>query len=236
MSITEHLPFDSDLFGISVAKIVPSCLTSKDLSMILQQLKSQNVSLVYWSSDSTHTESQLAAKEQGGVLADRKVTYAMTLPKSQVLPKGIESYQEKMPNQELIDLALQVGLYSRFKMDPNITDDMRESMFKAWITNSTKRQIADEMLVTKDKDAISGMITLGQKNKRGDIGLIAVGEAYRGQSLGSKLVKAAQSYFIEKGFQESQVVTQMTNVSACKLYEKNGYKIESIEHFYHFWL
>ena len=80
------------------------------------------------------------------------------------------------------------------------------------------------------------MITVGEKNDRGDIGLLAVHENYRGQRLGMKLVRAAQAYFIDQGYQFSQVVTQVENAAACKLYEKCDYVKESIVNFYHFWL
>jgi dTDP-4-amino-4,6-dideoxy-D-galactose acyltransferase len=54
--------------------------------------------------------------------------------------------------------------------------------------------------------------------------------------LGLHLVCAAQAKFIEAGYRIGQVVTQLDNVAACRLYEKCGYHLEKLENFYHFWL
>jgi dTDP-4-amino-4,6-dideoxy-D-galactose acyltransferase len=109
-------------------------------------------------------------------------------------------------------------------------------MYKKWIENSVNKTIANKVLVVKRGQNLAGMITLGEKNGRGDIGLLAVAPEYRGQNIGTALVRAAQKDFIDAGFQFSQVVTQMANEPARLLYEKCGYSIEKIEHFYHFWL
>jgi dTDP-4-amino-4,6-dideoxy-D-galactose acyltransferase len=79
------------------------------------------------------------------------------------------------------------------------------------------------------------MVPVGEKNGRGDIGLLAVDSSMRGKKLGIALVNAAQQWTIENGFTTAQVVTQGENVSACRFYEKCGYRIDKIENVYHFW-
>ena len=80
------------------------------------------------------------------------------------------------------------------------------------------------------------MVTLGNKNGKGDIGLLAVGADYRGRNYGRILVQAAQKWFLTNGYQEGQVITQGDNYPAYHLYEKCGYSVEKVEYFYHFWL
>jgi dTDP-4-amino-4,6-dideoxy-D-galactose acyltransferase len=91
-------------------------------------------------------------------------------------------------------------------------------------------------LAVREGKRIAGMITLGEKNGRGDIGLIAVNPASRGKGYGEALVRSAHRWFIRQGFHEAQVVTQRRNSSACHLFEKCGFSVEKIEHYYHFWL
>jgi dTDP-4-amino-4,6-dideoxy-D-galactose acyltransferase len=85
-------------------------------------------------------------------------------------------------------------------------------------------------------DRATGMITCGNKKGRGDIGLLAVDASQRGQGLGAKLVRGAQRWFVQNGFGVGQVVTQGSNRAACELYARCGYRVESVEYFYHIWL
>jgi len=238
MSHYQILNWDSDVFGFGVAKILPEQLNENDLTAALQALKKQNIKLVYWASDSQDAISQKAAQAQQGFLADRKVTYLMSLEHHQITAHGniIEEYKETTPSEALEFLALQSGLYSRFTADPKISNEIFEKIYKLWIANSTNKQLAQAVLVVKKNQQLAGMITLGDKNKRGDIGLLAVHPDYRGLKIGADLVYAGQAWFAKHGFKQSQVVTQCDNKPACALYEKCGYAIEKIENFYHFWL
>ena len=233
------LSWDTDVFGFPVAKIMPERLSTEVLQHNLNELRSQHIRLVYWVSDSQDPASQQAAQQANGILADRKVTYLCQLNKLKSVPEidsEIESYPTTDPDIDLLELAYLAGLYSRFRVDSHITDAQFKKVYGLWMTNSAHRRIAQEVLVIKKQHKAVAMITLGEKNQRGDIGLLAVDPLFHGQQLGTKLVRAAQAWCIQKGFEWGQVVTQQTNLPACALYEKCGYHIEKIEKFYHFWL
>lgn len=239
MHYFQLLNWDTEKLGIKTAKILPTRLDSPVLLEQLAQLKEQGVKLVYWASESTDAASQQAAEQARGVLVDYKLTYYCnleTLDPAQLHNNGIESYDQQFPDQQLEKLAIEIGKYSRFGQDPHLTSSQMEAIYKAWLLNSTKRIVANAVLVVKDKEKIIGMVTLTEKDKRGDISLIAVDPDYRGQQLGKRLVHAAQLAFMQAGYTISQVVTQQTNTAACHLYESCGYRPEKLEHFYHFWL
>ncbi len=233
------LDWDTQILGVPTAKIIPARLTVEKLNETLQELKKQKVALVYWASDSLDQASQQAAAELNGTLTDQKVTYYIDLHnfvKDQFDLSAIESYTEELPNDDLKQLAMSIGVLSRFGKDSKISYEQLEKVYTTWLENSTKRKIAEEVLVIRKHDKIIGMTTLAEKNKRGDIGLLAVDPDNRGQQLGMTLVRASQRWCVESGHQFGQVVTQKDNIGACKLYEKCGYKIDTIEYFYHFWL
>lgn len=233
------LDWDTQILGIPTAKILPSRLTVEKLNEILQDLKKQKINLVYWASDSSDNSSQRAAADLQGLLTDRKITYCMDLhnfSQSQVDLSEVESYREQLPNKELKQLAMSIAVLSRFSNDPKISYSQLDKVYTTWLENSTRRKIAQEVLVIKKHEKIIGMTTLGEKNSRGDIGLLAVDPEYRGQQIGVRLVSASQQWCIENGYKLAQVVTQKDNVAACKLYEKCGYTIDTIEYFYHFWI
>jgi dTDP-4-amino-4,6-dideoxy-D-galactose acyltransferase len=233
------LDFDTRVFSFGVAQIIPNVLSEDELHNILQDLRAQNIKLVYWATNSLNVMAQQAAKICHGLLVDRKVTYMINLHEQIVLPRisdNIATYDKTVPEKSLEQLALQVGMQSRFAKDINITDLQRGKIYKLWIANSVNGEIAKQVLVYRQQQQIIGMITLGEKNNRGDIGLLAISPSHRGQNIAMQLVQAAQAQFIKDGYQFSQVVTQLDNIPACRLYEKCGYRQEKIENFYHFWL
>jgi dTDP-4-amino-4,6-dideoxy-D-galactose acyltransferase len=79
------------------------------------------------------------------------------------------------------------------------------------------------------------LVTLKQNKDVGKIGIIAVDENYRGRELGKKLLQGADKWYFEKGLTEAEVVTQQTNPSACRFYERNGYSVKQVEYVYHVW-
>ena len=236
------LEFDSTLFGFKVAKILTPKLSLKKLQAILHELREQNIRLVYWTPDSTDKTSQQAAKKLGGFLGSEHITYLLNLKTLNPIPTiapeiEIYEHQQKLAatNMELEELAIQAGTYSHFNTDPNFPKELFLKLYRTWIENSINGSIASKIMTVYQENKIAGMITLGTKNGRGDIGLLAVNPNFRGKNLGTKLVSSAQAYFIESGFSLAQVVTQKANLPACRLYEKCGFHREKIENFYHFW-
>jgi dTDP-4-amino-4,6-dideoxy-D-galactose acyltransferase len=234
------LEFDTEIFGFKVARILATKLSLEKLQEVLKRLQEQKIKLVYWLSDSTDKVSQDAAIKLKGFLSDEKVTYLINLKElaasNLLIDPEIVIYQENTPNKELEELALQAGSYSRFKMDPNFPKDLFFKIYRVWIKNSVNGLIADRVFTIQQKNKIVGMITLGAKNNRGDIGLLAVSAEFRGRNFGVKLVKSALAYFNTSGFSSAQVVTQKANIAACSLYEKCGFQQEKIENVYHFYL
>jgi len=233
------LDWDSEFFGFKVAQIIPSISSEQELKMILSQMRNDDIRLAYGSS--LVADDTLKQPESfGGLLVDHKTTYVINfknvnIPENQP-PVPVVSYESTMPSNDMKALAIQSGNYSRFAVDPRITKEKFINMYVLWIEMSIKKELAREVLVIFEDNRIVGMITLGEKNERGEIGLFAVQEQYRGKGFGQALVTAAHRWFIEKGYAQGQVVTQKANVSACHLYEKCGYSVEKVETFYHFWL
>lgn len=240
MDFFRILDWDSDFFGMTVAQILPNRLTIEELEQAINVMKMQKVRLAYWASDPHDVVSQNAAQACHGLLADRKITYYTELAQTEYTAAGsdwvVEEYAKTSPNSQLEALAAQAGIYSRFRVDPHIPDDKFFELYRQWILKSVNRQIADAVLVAYRDGLIAGMVTVGIKNGRGDIGLIAVDAQMRGKSLGSALIRAAQNYALKCGLTSAQVITQGDNIAACTLYERCGYRVEKMDYFYHFWM
>lgn len=240
MSLFRLLEWDTDFFGFPVASIVPVRLTEVELDHTLASMRKAGVRLAYWASDPGDGESQRAALSCGGFLADRKVTYIVDVGK---FPRPVDraglaigKYTDPIPTAEMEELALQAGSHSRFKVDPRMPAGKFADLYRLWIRNSVRGKIAAAVIVARREGRIVGMVTVGEKNGRGDIGLIAVDAGMRGMNVGASLVAAAVDWARARGFERAQVVSQGENDAACRFYERCGYSVDKVEILYHFWI
>ncbi len=171
------------------------------------------------------------------LLVDNKITYSKKLIAEPPYDSNVATFlKEDVITKQLQNIAIQSGVYSRFNIDPNISEDQFHQLYSIWLTNSVSRKIAKEVLVYKKESDIAGLITLGIKNNKADIGIIAVEEKYRGNKIGTKLLEAA-GFWAQQNFnlEEIQVVTQQANLQACLFYERNGFLISKKQEIYHWW-
>lgn len=232
------LKWDSDFFGVKVAIIKQCQLNIQNLYDIIHELKDLQVKIVYWSSSLKHDDVDV--NKLSGKLVDLKTTFSIDLKCLDQIEfisnNNVELFTASMSVDALNNLAIQSGEYSRFAIDPNIPREKVVELYEIWIKKSICKKIAKEILIIRVDDCIAGMVTLGEKNGCGNIGLLAVDKRFRGKQYGEELVRAAQRWFAGHGYKHVHVVTQGKNIPACKLYMKCGYSVEKIEYFYHFWL
>ena len=231
------LDWDSKYFGFKTAKILPQRLEESALIKVLEQMREEHVKLAYWPAIEPVDFNTMAL---GGKLVDKKVTFIAGLKSiidDHSIPiTKVKAYQSGMPEEDLLELAVQAGQFSRFATDPNFPQEKFIAMYHEWMRKCIKREMADDILVIPENNTLIGMVTVQDQNGVGDIGLIAVNEAYRGRHYGEMLVRAAQRWFLDHDIFTGQVVTQRDNRAACSLYEKCGYHIKSMDYLYHFWL
>jgi len=234
----ELLKWDTEFFGYKIAQLNVKCVKSDALLNILKELKSERIKLAYWSVASDDLISNNSANLIGAKLVDEKLTYLMPLLSKMSLEpsSNVDSYKYTYPNNKLVALALQSGVYSRFNMDENFRNKEFERLYIRWIENSVNKKMAKDVLVYLKDNTELGLITLGIKNNRGDIGLLAVDKRARRKSVGKELMQTAMAKFREWGIAEVQVVAQRANTAACKFYESCGFALEKTENIYHIWL
>jgi dTDP-4-amino-4,6-dideoxy-D-galactose acyltransferase len=174
-----------------------------------------------------------------GKLIDRKILYSQpveNIPKQNQLPEMVTSYLEMSVSEELENLAYLSGRYSRFRLDENFEPDDFYRLYKTWIIRSIQKEIADNVFIIKENNAIVGMVTLKYGEENGTIGLMAVSESAQGKGYGKKLIKSCMYDLHKRGISKIEVPTQANNIAACRFYEKCGFTNQSVSNIYHFWL
>lgn len=241
MDELQILDWDSAFFGFRVGRIIVPALDRQRLKQVLAEARRQKVTLVYWNIGADEVSSREAAEVLNGSLVEDKLRYVVRLD-PQVVPSAsagfaVEEYAGTEPTPAMEKLALESGVYSRFRLDEKISSLQFEGLYYAWVRESTARRFAEVVLVGRMQDGrIAGQLTLGRKNDRGDIGLLAVDSGARCRGLGRALVTAAHGWCLRNGLSACQVETQQNNIPARKLYEKCNYTVDAIEKVFHFWL
>lgn len=232
------LEWDTRFFGYKIAKIVVSQDSKAQIDQTVSILKSEDFKLAYIFVSPEDDNSNNSIKACSGQLVDEKVTYSYSIDETVIykVDDYIVVYNEDTASTELIELTLQSGAYSRFKIDPNFRNNEYVTLYKEWINKSVAREIADQVLVYKEEDHILGFITLRIAEGQGTIGLLAVDENSRGKSIGKKLLTSSFAYFQNNRITRIEVVTQRGNQIACRFYEACGFNVSEIVNVYHLWI
>jgi dTDP-4-amino-4,6-dideoxy-D-galactose acyltransferase len=136
----------------------------------------------------------------------------------------------------LRQLAMASHHASRFYIDGRFPAVRCDELFGIWIERSCQDPgFAGAVFVPEMDGGPAGYITCAIKQGVGDIGLIAVDDRYRRHGLGGNLLAEASRWFSAHGVERVQVVTQGSNIAPLRMYERYGFRIESVQLWYHWW-
>jgi dTDP-4-amino-4,6-dideoxy-D-galactose acyltransferase len=227
------LDWDSDFFHFNVCNLNSLISNYEDLKAVDTIMDNGKFKLAYYSSVEALNLYSIESLEIK--LVDKKTTYVKKISCSLIAHPLIFSYESIFPSSKLIDLAIQCGIYSRFNVDKNIGKEKFEELYTLWIIKSVKKEIAKEVIVYMHDSDIAGYLTIGEKNNRANVGMVALDSNYRGKGVGRMLFEYAEKWSFDNGYKDIEIVTQGDNIPACKLYESLGYTVERMEYFYHIW-
>lgn len=232
------LDWDTKFFGYKIARIFVSQDSKAQIDQTISMLRLEDFKLAYFFVSPEDDTSNDSIKACSGQLVDEKVTYSYSIDEQTIFKVDdyIVRYNEDIVTQELTQLALQSGVYSRLRIDPNFSKREYENLYKEWIKKSVTKEVADQVLVYKHDDHILGFITVKIAEGHGTIGLLAVDEKSRGKSIGKKLLTSSFAYFKNNDITTIEVVTQRANQIACRFYEACGFNLSEIVNVYHLWI
>lgn len=233
------LEWDSNFFSLNVYRLNNFDKGNNNFQKELEDFALLNdVDLIYFESDQIINDLFINSKILKANLVDTKTTFKKKADVKELDSKFIKLTHEIEIDRyidKVISLAYQSAKYSRFKVDTNFAKHDYKKLYKEWILNSLNKKIANEILFYKIDDDIAGLLTLGNKNETGDIGIVAVDDKYRGQGIAKTMMIAAENWFVENNIKTIQVVTQGNNMPAIALYKSCGYNISKQKYFYHIW-
>ena len=226
----DYLEWDSQFFGMKIGRYNINFLSSEILNELLKQKSIDHYQLVYLLAEQIADDALTMLNRMNLSPVDNKVTFGCNVTEKIVSPTEIVNYQGSL-TPDLLQLALDSGHQSRFKLDPHLAPKY-ESLYHQWIQKSLSGEMADVVFVYQ-QDVIKGFVTVKKSGSCGKIGLIAVHNSMQTKGIGSLLLESVMHFCYENKLNTCEVVTQYYNIGACRLYEKNGFNIILKEIIYH---
>jgi len=235
MGSIELLQWDSNFFNIKIGKCTILHESSEvHLLELLQAAQQDNYKLLYLFSDPNISIPSETLDLFKGDLVDTKIIFDKRTMKSKTSNSDIISYRSSSISDELLQLALLSGQYSRFNTDIRFSADSFKRMYGEWLEKSVSRKIANEVFVYKKGNNIVGFVTISFIDNIGTIGLIAVDPSCQGQHIGKALLQKASDFLHSSLVPQIQVATQHKNIVAYNFYLRNDFTIRSEQDIYHF--
>jgi dTDP-4-amino-4,6-dideoxy-D-galactose acyltransferase len=228
------LEWDTDFFNFNVAEIKKNILSdTNSREEILKSMKSDNIKLAYYSSEE-ELELNFSPDYDLNLIIHRVPLIRKIINEFPIHEK-ISFYEEEYPDDSLIELAQLAGRQGRFGLDPRISEEVCDEIFKNWIINSVNKKLATHTLVYKENSEIVGFATIDIKNGKGRTPLFAVKREFEGKGISFALMRAMESVLKREGCPIVVGGTQKTNEKALKVYKRYGLIPQKPEFIYHFW-
>lgn len=113
----------------------------------IEKLRLEGVDLVYFFLDDNKYSLPTFHSPDKCLLVDTKRIYKFHDMVDVLIDSNIELFVDDP--SELYELAIQAGVDSRYRLDPNFDSGEFERLYKTWIDNSLNGSIADYVLVYK---------------------------------------------------------------------------------------
>lgn len=232
-----RLPWDSEFFGMEIAKVQTEHLTPEALADIGTWCADHAIDCLYFLADPNDAVSLRCAERFGFELVDVRTTLTRRIgPEGATVrvPEGA-AIRPALPSDLAALGAIARSSYhdSRFYFDGRFPVEKCDRLYEIWLEKSYSDETG-VVLVAEWQGTPSGYVTCDRVDEAtGQIGLIA--SAVPGVGLGTALASAAVNWFRDQGFTRAQVVTQGRNVRAQALYQVSGFVTSAVELWYHRW-
>jgi dTDP-4-amino-4,6-dideoxy-D-galactose acyltransferase len=231
----ELLPWDSDFFGLRIARAQGEQADNARLAAIREWCAVQRVDCLYFLATLDDPATAAALCAPPFKLVDLRVTLACTIARDPYAePSVAVRHWQPADLPRLRAIASDAYTDSRFYADGGFPRTLCDKLYATWIEQSCHGQ-ADFVLVAEHEDAAAAFVTGSVHGDSGQIGLVGVDAAARGRGLGGRLIQATLEAFRQRGCARVEVVTQGRNIGAQRLYQRAGFVTDSIKAWFHGW-
>jgi dTDP-4-amino-4,6-dideoxy-D-galactose acyltransferase len=231
----QKLDWDSDFFGFRVS-MIKECRNESEWKNVFDSMLQDETHLGYYRSleklDLNDSTFQNAPYDI--VLVDRKETFMKEAIHWEEDLSSIEVYDKPKPDQDLISLAMQAGVYSRFYVDEKVPREKYKELYMIWLGNAFVGELS-KVFVRYIDGQLAGFITFEAKNGLACPGIMAVDPKFRGKGIARLFMKQVENWGFENNLSKIKFDVQGVNTNASDLYYSLGHELKSQDYFYHLW-
>jgi ribosomal protein S18 acetylase RimI-like enzyme len=237
------LKWDSDFFKKAVAKISINRDEEVNIAELIKQCIHQLYQLLYVFADSDSAAANKIKAHLGAPINQKIILHADNLNTINITAKTNERLQITNAKQttlpaefynQILDLTLKAGAYSRFKLDKKIDAVFFEEMYRIWVTSLVCSENY-RVIVAKEKDdstnEIIGFLAYKIIDTGYQIDFMSIKEDYKSQGIGKTLVKK----MAEEISSNNYVITEIhkDNIGIFKFFFSLGFTVKQSIDIYH---
>jgi ribosomal protein S18 acetylase RimI-like enzyme len=236
--LIRHLQWDSDFFGLPVASLEGGHLQTKSSKVVFDWCRKEKICCLYFLADGTDSQTLQCAYKAGFKFVDVRVEMELdlrNLQQTEAQSLEIKPVTKEKELSSILAFACKSHTDSRFFKDLNFDRLKCEKLYEKWIYRDfEKGNILG--FFPDEKEIVKGYITFTMESLEvARIGLIAVEDHYRSRGVGLTLLNKTIATAKKQNAKKLTVVTQATNTSALRLYEKAGFRISDVKLWFHKW-
>lgn len=231
------LEWDSNFFGLRIARLQARALDEPTLLEALAWARSQRVDCLYYLAPVDDDASVRWAEKGGFHLVDVRLDFIRRLDRALPAVASSTYIRPAVPADlpQLRAIAARSYQHTRFAFDSHFPRDRVQALYEEWIRRSCEG-FAERVLVVELAGMVAGYTSCHlEPGGIGRIGLVGVDEHMRGRGLAPALVDAAIAFFAEAGCTEARVATQARNIVAQRLYQNRHFVTREVGLWYHLW-
>jgi len=231
--VIKELSWDSSFFKKKMGELIITSQKAFSIKAVVDKARDDGFKYVICRIRTQQTSLIRLLESFSFYLSDVGLTWAIETDKF-ILKNGDKNSQPRPPIKVAIDKDIPVlqeiseslFIESRFYNDPFFSKEEADRLYRAWIDNSVKGNVADIVFFIPD----IGFITCKKSSSSsGEIPLIGVKKELIGKGFGKSLIREAILWFKTHGIISVSVRTQMQNVRAMNFYARLGFHIKEYD-------
>ena len=236
-NLVRFLPWDSEFFGRRIAKVLPSSLRNEEIQVLDAWSKRERIDCLYFLSADSGGPALWSVEKSGFHLVDLRVTLFAKLDKL-VLPASESDSICLASSADIPDLRAIAALNhgdSRFYADPHFERAKCNELYAIWVEKSVKDTDHKVFIYKPEAKALGYVSSCLEDGGSAIIGLVGIAKDCQGRGIATQLTNHCIRVMQSEGCTQIQVVTQGRNIKAIQLYEKCGFRLKSIQTWFHKW-
>jgi GNAT superfamily N-acetyltransferase len=241
MSLVELSPLDLERFGVPTAKAIVK--DPAEARAAIETSRGLGARLLMVRCPAEHLQAAQVLEELGCRVMDVLVYYAHDLRKppipvdtNDVAVRGLRP--EDADRVEAVARESFKGYFGHYHADPRVDSTLADEVYVSWAHRScVSREVAAEVLIADDGDALLGFFTLRRNSENeGEGVLCGVAPAAQGRGIYRSFMIRGMEWCAQQGLSSMVVSTQLTNIAVQKVWSRLGFEPQKSYLTFHKWL